>query len=65
MQELLFHPLFIIAILSEFILKGIALWKCGRNNQLSWYIALFIINTAGILPLIYLFAFQNKTNGDN
>lgn len=51
----------IIALsLLEIILKGIALWKAGRNNQLAWFIIIFIFNTAGILPLIYLLFFQNK-----
>ena len=41
--------------------KGIALWKCGRKNQLAWFIVLLILNTAGILPIIYLLFFQRKT----
>ena len=42
------------------IWKGIALWKCGRNNQLGWFIVLLIVNTAGILEIIYIVWFQNK-----
>ena len=42
------------------IWKGIALWKAGRNNQLAWYVVMFIINTVGILDIIYLLAFQKK-----
>jgi hypothetical protein len=41
------------------IWKGIALWKTGRNNQIGWFLAIFIFNTAGILPIIYLAFFQN------
>jgi len=34
----------------ELIWKGIALWKCGRNNQLVWFVFILIFNTAtGIL----------------
>ena len=44
----------------ELILKGIALWKAGKNNQLYWFVAILIFNTVGILPLIYLLAFQQK-----
>ena len=52
-----------IAIISiwELIWKGIALWKCGRNNQLVWFIFILILNTAGILPIIYIIFFQKKT----
>lgn len=40
--------------------KGMALWRAGRNGQLGWYIAMFIVNTAGILEIVYLFAFGRK-----
>ena len=38
------------------IWKSIALWKAARRDQLGWYLSLLIINTAGILPIIYIFA---------
>jgi methionyl-tRNA synthetase len=47
-------------ILWELVWKGIALWKSGRNNQLAWFIFILILNTAGILPIIYLLFFQKK-----
>ncbi len=40
--------------------KGIALWRAGRNDHLAWFIVLFIVNTLGILPIIYIFAFSRK-----
>lgn len=43
------------------IWKGIALWKCGRNNQLYWFIAVLVINTLGALEIVYLLWFQKKT----
>lgn len=52
--------LFFLLIIWSMIWKGIALWKAGRNNQLVWFIALLILNTAGILEIIYLLAFQKK-----
>lgn len=42
------------------IWKGLALWKCGRNNQLAWFIVLLVLNTAGILEIIYILRFQKK-----
>ena len=47
-------------IIWDLIWKGIALWKCGRNNQLAWFIFILIINSLGILPIIYLAFFQKK-----
>jgi hypothetical protein len=42
------------------IWKGIGLWKAGKNRQLIWFIAMFIFNTAGLLPIIYIVFFQKK-----
>lgn len=47
-------------ILWEIIWKGIALWNAAKNNQLSWFISIFILNTAGILPIVYLKFFKEK-----
>ncbi len=46
----------------ELVWKGIALWKSGRNNQLGWFISLLIINSAGILPIIYLLLNRSADN---
>jgi len=52
--------LFLILVVWDLIWKGIALWKCGRSNQLPWFVAILIVNSAGILPIIYLLFFQKK-----
>lgn len=44
------------------IWKGIALWKSGRHGQLYWFIALLIINSAGLLEIVYLLWFQREKN---
>ncbi|MFA6414716.1 MAG: DUF5652 family protein [Candidatus Paceibacterota bacterium] len=36
------------------IIKGYALWHAARNSQKGWFIALLVINTLGILEVIYL-----------
>ncbi|MFT4071268.1 MAG: DUF5652 family protein [Dysgonamonadaceae bacterium] len=38
----------------DIIWKLLALWRSARNNHLIWFILLFILNTVGILPLIYI-----------
>lgn len=40
--------------------KGVALWKSSHNNQKKWFIALLLINTFGILEIIYLFYFSKS-----
>ena len=42
--------------------KAIALWRAGGNRQLAWFTCLFIFNTVGILPIIYIFGFSRKTS---
>lgn len=51
----------IILVLIDVVLKGVTLWRAGRNNQKGWFIALFLLNTVGILPIIYLLFFKKNT----
>ncbi len=47
----------------ELIWKGIELWKAARKDQNYWFIAMLILNTAGILPILYIFFFQEGEKG--
>jgi methionyl-tRNA synthetase len=49
-----------LAVVWSMAWKGVALWKAGRNAHLAWFIVMFIFNTLGILPIIYIFAFSRK-----
>ena len=49
-----------LAVVWEGAWKGVALWRAGRNARLAWFICLFIFNTVGILPIIYIFAFSRR-----
>ena len=40
--------------------KGTALWTAAKNNQKEWFIALLIINTAGLLEIFYLYVIAKK-----
>jgi len=40
--------------------KGVALWNASKNDQKKWFIAILVINTIGILEIIYLFYFCKK-----
>ncbi len=53
-------PLLILASLWTIVLKGFALWHAGRAGQKGWFIALLVINTFGILEVIYLVWFRPK-----
>jgi len=57
------NPGYLIPILIwSLIWKGIALWKCGRNNQIRWFIVMLVLNTVGILEIVYLLWFQRDYN---
>ncbi len=40
--------------------KGLALWHSSKLNQKNWFIALLVLNTVGILEILYLFVFAAK-----
>ena len=48
--------LVVILMLWSIIWKGIALWKSARNESKIWFVILLIVNTVGILEIIYIFA---------
>jgi hypothetical protein len=50
----------ILLAIWEMIWKGIALWHAGKRKQLTWFVFIFIFNTAGILPIIYLILNKKK-----
>ena len=52
---------FVILAIWSLIWKGFALWKAARKNDKAWFIALLILNTAGLLEIFYLFVFSRRT----
>ena len=58
--DTMFLPVILFIAAWDMVWKGIALWSCGKNKQLVWFILIFILNTAGILPIIYLILFRKN-----
>lgn len=50
---------FVAAIIA---LKGYSLWYAAKRDEKWWFVALLIVNTAGILELIYLIFIVKKWN---
>lgn len=44
----------------ELIWKGFALWRAARNKDTFWFVLLLAINSAGLLPAIYIFYLSKK-----
>lgn len=53
--------LFVVVMLWTVVWKGLALWRAARNSHKRWFIALLIVNTLGILEIIYIFVIDKKT----
>jgi hypothetical protein len=38
--------------------KGMALWKAAQKEQKWWFIAFLVVNTLGILEILYIYVFS-------
>ncbi|MFA5945814.1 MAG: DUF5652 family protein [Patescibacteria group bacterium] len=46
----------LVLVIWSIFWKGLALWHSARRNEPWWFVILLIVNTGGILEIIYLFA---------
>jgi methionyl-tRNA synthetase len=51
---------FAVAVWSV-VWKGLALWRAARRNDKLWYVVLLVVNTVGVLEIIYLFLTRKET----
>jgi len=54
----IFIPLFITLLVAVLVLKGYSLWYSARAGQKWWFLAILVINTLGVLEIIYLIFFN-------
>jgi len=55
------NPTLVFALVVwSLIWKGFALWKSAELRQKYWFIALLILNTFGILEIIYIFLIARR-----
>ncbi len=46
----------LIALIAwSLVWKGLALWRAAHRGEKVWFIAFLLLNTVGILEIIYLF----------
>lgn len=55
--------LIVVLVFWDLFWKGWALWRSAKRGQSIWFIAILIINSAGILPIIYLL--KSSMHNDN
>ena len=60
------NPLVVVLLVAialwSLVWKGLALWRADERKSKPWFIVLLILNTAGILEIIYLFAVAPRRN---
>ncbi len=63
MQELLQNQIFfVVLVVWSLFWKGLVLWRAAKLNQKVWYVIILILNTLGILEIIYLIITHKKVN---
>ncbi len=45
----------IILLAWRLVWKGLALWRAAKRGDKIWFVVFLLVNTAGILEIIYLF----------
>jgi hypothetical protein len=63
MEQIILDNLWIIIIVSLWTIpwKGVALYKSARLNQKWWFITMLVLNTVGLLEILYIFIFSKKS----
>ncbi len=60
--------LWLVIIIGLWVLpwKAVALWRSAQRKNKWWFIALLIMNTLGLLEILYIFVFSKnkKLEGD-
>lgn len=65
LQNLWMLPMMLVAAAWSLVWKGLALWKAARVGEKHWFVALLVINTLGILEILYIYVFSKKSDNLN
>ncbi len=47
--------MFLALVIWSLVWKGLALWKAAQHESKNWFIAILVLNTLGILEIIYIY----------
>ena len=63
-NDLTDNQIMLIAVIAiwDMIWKGFALWRASKNNDQNWFIAMIVIISVGILPIIYLLMHKSDSS---
>ncbi|MCX6813899.1 MAG: DUF5652 family protein [Candidatus Azambacteria bacterium] len=51
---------FVFLLIWSLIWKGLALWKAARQSDKWWFMVMLVVNTVGILEILYIYVFSKK-----
>jgi len=60
-----FWGLFGLLMIWSLVWKGLALWEAARRNQPWWFVIMLVVNTAGLLEIVYLVFVAKKWSSRN
>ena len=52
--------LLVVLLVWSAVWKALALWSAARDGSKIWFVVLFLVNTVGILEILYLYIFRKK-----
>jgi methionyl-tRNA synthetase len=55
-----FGPMIVLVVIWSLAWKGVALWRAAGRKDLYWFIALLVINTLGILEILYILIWNKR-----
>jgi len=55
----------VVVLIWSIFWKGLALWKAARGKQKYWFCVILLINSLGLLEIVFLGFFQKKTKEKN
>jgi hypothetical protein len=58
-------PTFVALVLWSTIWKGLALWRAAKKDNKAWFVVLLVVNTVGILEIIYLYLISPVKSGQD
>lgn len=54
-----------VLVIWEMIWKALALWRAAQEKSKAWFVVLLLINSVGILPIIYLLATKKNAHASS
>lgn len=52
--------IFALVMVWSLIWKGMALWKAAKEGNKVWFVAILVVNTLGILEILYIYVFSKN-----